>query len=244
MTPEAAAIASAAAIRDIGSHFMFDPATYARGAELGHPGMSFYFAGRGGALGAVPADVVTAAFAFFAPATVEASWDRSADVEAAAVEFAACSHRWADLLPTTIDYPRLAELAGALIGAGPAAGRPLFAAWRALAEPTDDPRALAVHRLNVLRELRGSTHALAVLGAGVPPAVAVAIDSAHMVGLFGWPEVDPATLDAHREALAQSAHTTDHLMAEPFAALGEDERAEFVRLADEVQAAVVAARAG
>ena len=46
---------------------MTDPATYAYGAELGFEGMDFYVAGRGGALGDVPADVVAAAFVFFAP---------------------------------------------------------------------------------------------------------------------------------------------------------------------------------
>ena len=52
---------------------MTDPATYAYGAELGFDGMDFYVAGRGGALGDVPADVVTAAFIYFEPDVVRAA---------------------------------------------------------------------------------------------------------------------------------------------------------------------------
>ncbi|HET6952886.1 MAG TPA: hypothetical protein VFI47_21060 [Acidimicrobiales bacterium] len=55
------------------SGFMFDPATYATGAEHGYEGIAFYFAGRAGVLGEVDAEVVTAALAFFHPDVVRAN---------------------------------------------------------------------------------------------------------------------------------------------------------------------------
>ena len=78
MTPEQAAHETREAIVSFVSGFMTDPATYAYGAELGFEGMDFYAAGRGGVLGEVSADVVTAAFVFFEPGTVRAAWERSA----------------------------------------------------------------------------------------------------------------------------------------------------------------------
>ena len=58
MTPEQAAHDTAAIVVRTPAGFMTDPATFARGAALGFEGMDFYVAGRGGALGDVPADVV------------------------------------------------------------------------------------------------------------------------------------------------------------------------------------------
>ena len=63
----AAATSTAAAVSTVGSHFMLDGKTYERGAELGFQGLDFYVTGRGGVLGDVDADVVSAAFTFFEP---------------------------------------------------------------------------------------------------------------------------------------------------------------------------------
>ena len=65
VTPEAAAEATAGAVGALSSHFMLDGATYAKGGEMGFDGMDFYVAGRGGALGEVDGDVVSAALVFF-----------------------------------------------------------------------------------------------------------------------------------------------------------------------------------
>ena len=54
-------------IGDLPAHFMLDPATYEHGASLGFPGYDFYVSGRGGVLGNVDADVVSAGFVFFNP---------------------------------------------------------------------------------------------------------------------------------------------------------------------------------
>ena len=242
LSPIEAAIASANAVSALTSRFMLDGPTYVRGGELGFQGMDFYTAGRGGVLGDVDADVVQAAFVFFSPTTVRTSWDASRTVaprDVAATEFAACAHRWAVAhLPETFDAARLAELAGRIAAAADPALAPVFAGWRALAEPEvieGDARALAVHRMNSIRELRNARHAVAVVAAGIDPADAVVHRSPQMAPLFGWVDI---TLDADDVASrwADAETATDVLLAPALAALDENERAEFVALANEAEA--------
>lgn len=239
MTPDETARASAAAIGALGSHFMLDPATYATGGDLGFAGMSFYVAGRGGALGDVGADVVTATFVFFHPAMIADAWDSSASVMGrrdAAEAFAACAHTWARAhLSSSLDAEHLADLAGRVVQAASPAAAPLFAAWRNMPEPDDAP-ALALHRMNVLRELRGGLHGAAVMSAGLAPEDALAIRTPFMAALFGWPE--PGDVSAHQAAWDRAEEATDRAMARAFDVLTEAERATFVALADEAQAGV------
>lgn len=244
MEPIDAATASGDAISGLASHFMLDMATYARGGELGYEGLDFYLAGRGGVLGDVPAGVVAAALVFFEPATVTAAWERTAGLlprlEAGA-EFAAIGHRWAEArLPDDLDAARLAELAGTLLAGASPAGAPLFAGWQALPEPgTDRPKALALHRMNALRELRGALHGAAVLTQGIDLHAAVAFRSPVMTGIFGWPEPhpDPAAV---KERWKEAQAGTERAMAPTFAVLSPAERQEFVALANAAQAAVTA----
>ncbi|MEZ5144505.1 MAG: hypothetical protein R2726_18635 [Acidimicrobiales bacterium] len=126
MTPEQAAVATRAAIVDVPSVFMLDMATYAAGAELGFSGIDFYVCGRGGALGEVDGDVVAAAFVFFEPGGVLASWEAGRRVLAprdAAREFIRIGHTWADdHLGHDVDEPaaraELAELCAAVASPG------------------------------------------------------------------------------------------------------------------------------
>ena len=239
MTPEQTAAASAASVGALASHFMLDMATYATGAELGFEGMSFYFGGRGGALGDVRPDVVSAAFVFFNPDTVAAGWEAAGSVMGrveAAEAFSGCASRWAEAhLPTSLDAAALAHLAGRVIAAASPAGAPLFAAWRAMPEPDGDA-ALALHRMNVLRELRGGLHGCAVVASGLAPRVAVEVRTPYMCQLFGWPE--PGDASAHQGVWDAAESATDGAMAAAFAVLDEAERARFVALADEAQAGV------
>ena len=62
-------------IGDLGSAFYFDPATVAKGKELGLDGFRFYFLGRGGVLGDVEPRVVQAAFGYFEPRLIAKIWD-------------------------------------------------------------------------------------------------------------------------------------------------------------------------
>ena len=128
MTPQQAAHDIAGFVLSAPARFMTAPETFARGAELGYEGMDFYIAGRGGALGDVPADVVSAALYYSAPDTIRTIWDRSASVllrRRAAEEWLACGHRWArEYWADGPDYARALELARASaeyreLGSGP-----------------------------------------------------------------------------------------------------------------------------
>jgi len=234
MNAEEAARANAAAVSYLPAGFMLDAATYQRGAELGFDGIDFYTAGRGGALGDVPGMVVAAAFVFFNPQSVTQAWDRTRTVMSrpeAAAAFAGCLETWAQShLPDEVDYPRLAELLGKVIeGASPSAA-PLFAGWRAVPEP-EDPKALALQRLNVVRELRGAVHGGAVLAFGLEPLEAVLIKTPFMAGVFGWAEPYPEVESRH-EAWGQAEAATNVIMARAYRALDDSELSELVDLAE------------
>lgn len=245
MNPLEATLASADAINGLGSHFMMDMDTYAHGAELGFDGLDFYVAGRGGALGDVSGSDVATAFVFFEPTYVATSWDRTADIlprDKAAAEFAGVATRWAnDHVPDDFDAARLAELAGRVGDAASPAGAPLFAGWRALAEPTaDQPKALAIHRVNALRELRGALHGAAILSQGISAHAAVACRTPYMLDVFGWPAPHPDKAEVS-DAWDAAQVATDLAVAHAFEPLSEADRAEFAALANALQAAVTAA---
>jgi hypothetical protein len=232
MTPQQAAHETREAIVTLASKFMIDPVTFAEGNELGFEGMDFYVAGRGGVLGDAPAGVVAAAFVFFAPEVVEAAWERSRAVMSRAVAALA----WADRchivareqFPEDFEWSTLAALLGRVVEAAAVAGAPLFAGWRALPEPTDAP-ALALHRLNALRELRGALHGAAILTVGLAPVEAILVKTPAMIPVFGWQEAppDPAPFN-ERWVLAEAR--TDRMFGRHLAVLDADERASLVEL--------------
>lgn len=233
MTPDAVATSTAPVVGNLSTHFMMDAATYQRGAELGFAGLDFYTVGRGGALGDVPADVVAASFVFFAPAAVAEAWNRGRAVMApveAAGHFMATGHAWAEAhLGDDVDLARLAGLVGRINAAANPAAAPLFGAWRAQPEPGPDrPKALALHRVNVLRELRGALHGAAVLAHGLTPHEAVTLRSPHMLAVFGWdgPHPDAGTHRRDRAEWGAAEAATDHALGAAYAALDEEERIE------------------
>jgi hypothetical protein len=230
MTPEQAGHELREAVVRIPGGFMTDAATFARGGELGFDGLDFYMAGRGGALGEVPADVVVAALVFFARDVVHESWVRSAPVmprQQAAREWAAAGHAWARAhFPDEVDWPTVAAMLGRVVSAAPVAGAPVFAGWRTLDEP-EDVKALAMHRLNALRELRGALHGAAVLTVGLTPVEALVVRTPAMLKVFGWPEPHPDPKPLHdRWGLAEAR--TDRMFGRNLAVLDDDERAELV----------------
>lgn len=228
----AAAATTAAAVSTVGSHFMLDGNTYKRGAELGFAGLDFYISGRGGVLGDVDADVVSAAFAFFEPGNVRTLWDQGRAVMPpadAAAEFAACAGAWAETnVPDDLDAARLAELAGRVAASARPACAPVFAGWRAMPAPRA-PKAAAVHQMNVLRELRNGLHSAAVVSAGLSPLQALSVRSPHMVALFGWPE--PAPIDDLLPVWEAAEERTTQAIAHAYDGLDDAERDELVELA-------------
>jgi len=232
ITPEQAAHETRQAILSVAARFMTDPATHAHGAALGFEGMDFYIAGRGGVLGEVSAAVATSALVFFAPEVVEAAWDRSGRV----MPHPQAAREWAQRLQVNarehdtgqVDWAALASILGRVVAAAPVAGAPLFAGWRELPEP-DDPPALALHRLNALRELRGGLHGAAVLTVGLAPAEAIAVRTPKMMSVFGWTDGpdDPAPFN-ERWALAEAR--TDRMFGRHLRVLDGDERETLVEM--------------
>ena len=236
MRAEDAARATANAVVAVPAGFMMDGDTYKRGSALGFEGIDFYTAGRGGALGDVEGPVVAAAFVFFNPIVVVDAWERSGSVmprRQAAEAFASCMHSWsADHLGDDVDYARFAELLGRVIATAPLAAAPLFAAWTRLPEPAD-PKALALQRLNLIRELRGGVHGAAVVAFGLQPLEAVLVKTPFMANLFGWPEPYP-DVGRCRETWEQVEAATNRVVARAYGALEPGELTELVELATAV----------
>jgi hypothetical protein len=232
VTPEQAAHETRDAILAVGGGFMSAPETYTQGSALGFEGIDFYVAGRGGVLGDAPADVVAAAFLFFAPSVVATSWERSTAVmprRRAAEAFAECAHTWARAhLHDEAEHTRLAALLERVVSSAPVAAAPLFAGWRLLPEPAD-VRALIVHRLNALRELRGALHGAAVITVGLTPLEALAVRSPHRIPVAGWTDDVPDT-EPLRDRWALAEARTDRIFGRHLARLDEGERDDLVTL--------------
>ncbi len=232
MEPIDLARATTPAIRDFTAAFMFDPATYRRGAELGHEALDFYFVGRGGVLGETTGAVVAAAFVFFAPDLVVEAWDRGAAVgprHMSAVAFAEQGHRWArehiDDSGAVEAAGVVARLGGKVVDAANPAGAPLFAGWRALEAPADVVAA-AHHTLNALRELRAALHAGAVLATGLEPGESVLLADPNLAAIHGF-DGEPAPAEARRGLLDDAEAGTDRAMAGPLGVLTGGEPDEF-----------------
>lgn len=227
-----AAIATGPAVAQVSSHFMLDGNTYKRGAELGFEGLDFYVTGRGGVLGEVDADVVSAAFTFLEPHAVRALWDQGRAVmppARAASEFAACCHAWAEEhVPDDLDATRLGDLVGDVVAEASPACASVFAGWRALAVPTA-PKARIVHQMNALRELRLGLHGAAVVTSGLTPLQAVSLRSPAMAPVFGWAEL--ADVDGLSGLWDVAEERTNQAIAHAFAGLDDAGRAELVELA-------------
>lgn len=213
---------------------MTDPLTRAAGKELGLRGRPLYFLGRGGALGDVDAEVVTAAFAFFPPELVAEHWHAARAVmtpQAGARAYALMCNEWGRRnLADRVGAERVLELLERVADRAEPFGLPLFVGWRALPRPADVPGRLA-QVMNVLREHRGSVHAAAVAAMGIPPLAAIVAGShgAANARFFEWPEPYPdpdpwrARWDAAEDLTAAAAGV-------PYDALDSTERVELVDL--------------
>jgi len=231
MTPEELVAATAAKVGSLGAVYYFHPDTIAHGKEeLGLDGMRFYLFGRAGVLGDVEAPVITSAFAYFAPASVDKLWNSSKekaaprDAARAALE---CNAKIARA--TLADVAGLAEFCDAaeqVIADVNPAGLALYAGFAGEPLPEDLP-ARALQLVICHRELRGSAHIAAVVTSGVHPSVAHAIRRPNDVVTFGWPE-DVAITDADRSNLQAADAITDAMSASHYASLSDDQRAAFV----------------
>ncbi|WP_420452751.1 SCO6745 family protein [Ilumatobacter sp.] len=228
MDPRETLSAIAAPTGDIGASFYFDPATVAAGREIGLDGFKFYILGRGGALGDVPAAVVTSAFGYFEPNLIQAQWDKARAIvdpaTAAQAYFDECGRRGSERFADLDGLDAYVDAADEVIAHADLAGRPLFAGISTLRCATDDPAACAAQKAAVLRELRGSAHLVAVLASGLTDAQAHSIKRPDDVALFGWSEPPSLPSDAD-ERMASAEEVTDTMLVGAFATL-DDVRAD------------------
>ncbi|SDY01469.1 hypothetical protein SAMN05444365_101378 [Micromonospora pattaloongensis] len=235
MTPEQGASAAKPGLLELGGAFSEAPQTLRRARRMGLSGWAFYVAGRGGALGDVPAETVAAALGFIAPEAVADGWDAARQVtppiEVATTTLDECCRWGAEHLDGFPRVARLVELLRRVVRAADPAGMPLFAAWRALGEPDDAPGAQAAALLHQLREYRGAAHLLAVRASGLTPLEAILAGPEGEAGAvaFGWqPPYPPAGPLIRRRLWAEAV--TDRITGSAFAALEPTERAELVGL--------------
>lgn len=212
-----------APVNRAGSVFMFAPETLARGKEIGLDGFRFYILGRGGVMGDVQASVVESAFGYFAGPLIAKMWDSAKERVAPADAAAAYMQCNAELGRARLgDVPGLEAYCAAveqIVAATRLAGLPLFAGMAAAEVPQDLP-AKAMHLTEVLRELRGSVHLLAIASVGLDNAVAHAIRRPDDVASFGY-DPAPQITDDDRAKLAAADELTDQLLVEAFGQLDD-----------------------
>ena len=245
MNPFDTAQALAQPIGFLGGRWMASKATYAYGGQFGFAGRSFYYVGRGGALGDVRPEVVSSAMAFFPHRYVEDLWREGRaimDPTTALARFSECCWTWGrQRLGAAPSIARANELLTRVVDGAEGALLSLFAGWREAPRPSD-PAALAGHLLHVLREYRGGSHAAAVLATGLTPLEATVSGALGVAGAqaVGWdgpmPECTQALLSRRRDA----EQLTDRLVARAFEGLAPAERAELVELVSGLSQAVVA----
>ncbi|MDI2128634.1 SCO6745 family protein [Yinghuangia seranimata] len=231
------ALAVKPAVQQVGSKFFFDPATVARGTELGYDGLQFYIAGRGGVIGDASDTEVVDAFHYFEPATLGTMWaavTKIGPVRDAAAAYAECCHAWGRAkLADLPGVDRLAALAGAITEANDlGVTGPLSSGWRAM-PVADDAPAAAMHHLQTLREHRSDVHALALKALRIAPLDAQIGERKNegMIKFFGWAEPFPVLDDELSARRAEAEELTDDLVAAAYTVLDDAECAEFAELA-------------
>jgi hypothetical protein len=235
LTPGETARRAKMAVIHIGAAFGHEASFAEAGRRLGLGRWAFYFGARAGVLGDVDADVVTAVCGFFAPGLVRRAWESALAAAAPDVlvsEDVELCITWArGHLAGLRRIERLAELATRVVNAADASGRALFAAWRALPDPADDPAARAGLALLRLREHRGAGHLIAVTAEGLTPLAAILAGPGHAkAAANGWDPPYPRLTEQDAQRLAAAEPHTDALASMPYACLDAAERTELVAL--------------
>jgi hypothetical protein len=231
-------------IQQFSRGWMLDRATAEYGVSLGlRTGEEYWIVGRAGALGDVDPEIAAAALAFIAPGAVREAWDHIPPAmtpsQVAATYAMRCTGWGADTLaefdPERMD--RLDRLGRRIAdGASPALGV-LFAAWRSVPQP-DDVGARATLTMQVLREMRGAAHIVAIQACGLTPVEAILASPAPAprsgptwAEHLGWPGPyrDP---DEVRAARIEAERVTTQIIAAHLAVLSPDELADFAELVE------------
>lgn len=231
-----------------------------------------YFAGRAAPLGMVPAEVVDALFYNFAPGEVVRHipkvWRTTTPEAAISARLAGCVQALRRILGDHVDsrhFARATDLLTLAAISAPVAGRPMYAALRALATP-HEVVARMFHAAALLREHRGDGHIAALMAERIggteahillaldmgmpahkfgrvhhlPPArLGAAIDGLRARGLIGE---DDRLSDAGRAVKQRVEALTDELAAPPYECLDQSELDELIETLEPLAALLVAAQ--
>lgn len=208
---------------------MLDADTAAAGTAAGYPNtFSFYFAGRGGVLGDVDADVVHAAFMFFDRALTEKLWGIGIAVEgarAAGRRYMQCCDDWGRKhLSSVSELEKFIAPAEKLVVSIDASGLSLFAGLRAEPLPTD-ATARAYRLITLIRELRGCYHIAALVTHGLTGLQAtLAVDGKQDTAkMHGWAPPYPDCSGLVGQRVAAEVATNNAMARAIAAALTTDE---------------------
>jgi hypothetical protein len=220
-TAEKAALAAVQAtsvpIHDIGTAIYLSPDVFEWATEWGWSNpFAFYFAGRGGMLGEVTAEVVTAAMGWFAPPAILAMYTEGASLagaHAAAERMAEAHGKWGDKYYAGVDgLDAAVAVSEELVNELEGSAVPLFVGWRQ-APKAQTSAGRAAQLMQMLREWRGGLHLVATTAVGLTPLEAILTNEGEgQAKFFGWnaPFPDVSAIKAkHDEAEAM----TDRLCA-------------------------------
>jgi hypothetical protein len=235
VTPELCATATKRAVLALGAAFALNPASRERARGLGLSRWSLYVAGRAGVLGHdVRPDTVAAALGFVAPEAVRRGWEPTQVIGPVTVA-ELCLDEWCRhgtrVFSGVAGVERLVALAGRVALAADAGAMPIFAAWRAMPIPDDDPGAQLAVLLHLLREHRVGAQLLAVRSAGLRPVEALVAGPEGEAGAqaYGWEPPFPPRMPLLRR-FVHADGVADRIVAQSMRELSPAERAELVTL--------------
>ena len=243
------------------AHIYFVPEAAEAYRNLGlKGGWMGYFASRSAALGAASPELVTAVFFNFHPAMVARAlpdaWGLATPDDVLAARLRTADVALRRLIPDHVDSAAAAEAAALAREAAEApamAGRPLFAALRALPWP-DEPHLALWHACTLLREHRGDGHVASLTAAGLDGCEAHVTVTAtgavpretlqdnrkwtdedwsaaeERLAARGWLDAGGALTDAGRARRAEVEARTDELAEEPWRALGPERTERLLEL--------------
>jgi hypothetical protein len=204
-------------IHDIGSAIYMSRDVAAWAAEWGWSNpFAFYFAGRGGMLGDVGADVVYAAFGWFEPKAVRSMYTEGAGVagaHTAAARMAEAHAKWGDKHYAAVEgLDDITAVSEEVVAALEGSAIPLFAGWRD-APRSETTAGRAAQLMQMLREWRGGLHLVATTAMGLSPLEAILTNEGPgQAKFFGWPEPFPDVAPL-RTRHDQAEEITDQLCA-------------------------------
>ena len=229
-------------IRDIGWAHYFSPEAEATAASIGIDLFALYAVGRGGVLGDVEPVVVASAFGYFNPEVVDAMWnagkEKIAPREAARAYLDCAAEMGRRVFADIEGLSEMVAAADAVNEAADPVGLALYAGYRGELLVDDVPgRALQI--VNVLRELRGSAHLIALRACGVDARTAHFIKRPGDGTMFGWPaDFMPQISEDQRTAAGRAEALTDDLVRPAYAVLDDAGAAALVRGLDDMAAAL------